>query len=206
MYFTLASVSASDARSPHVRVNPAWSEGAVSAFVAVFGDWWSHKWESAMLAAEDARESPERGIPYRHLYEDTRSMILALSGLTAAQLDEAATELQIDYEVFLAEYKGPYLADAYIGFTEMLRQWSPWERVDFSTLNDLTVAQAYLAWAWEQNGDANYCCSGKAADNGWSPADAIDCGIVSAVSAAKSLCHAKALMASGDRKLVAGVG
>ena len=82
---------------------------------------------------------------------------------------------------------------------------TPLEKVDFSTLNDLTIAQVYFAWAWQQNNAANYCCSGQAVDEGWTETDAIGCGVVAAVSAAKSLCHAKALMASGDRRLVAGL-
>ena len=159
-----------------------------------------------MSATNQICESDNPEVPYREIYNDTRSMILALSGLTAVQLEDTATELQVDYEVFLGDYKGRYLADAYLGFTEMLRSWStPLEKVDFSTLNDLTIAQVYFAWAWQQNNAANYCCSGQAVDEGWTETDAIGCGVVAAVSAAKSLCHAKALMASGDRRLVAGL-
>ena len=46
------------------------------------------------------RDNPE--VPYREIYNDTRSMILALSGLTAVQLEDTATELGVDYEVFLS--------------------------------------------------------------------------------------------------------
>ena len=131
-------------------------------------------------------------------------MILALSGLTAVQLEDTATELQVDYEVFLGDYKGRYLADAYLGFTEMLRSWStPLEKLDFSTLNDLTIAQVYFAWVWQQNNAANYCCSGQAVDEGWTRR--MQSAAVVAAVGGEVLCHAKALMASGDRRLVAGL-
>jgi hypothetical protein len=139
---------------------------------------------------------------YRHLYNDTRSMITVLSGLTRPALDDAATELKVDYELFCADYRGPYLVDAYVGFAEMLRQWSvPWPAMEGSALNGLTAAQFSLIWAWEQNNTATYCLGGEAVANGWEPGDAMNCGVIAAVSAAKSLFHAKSLLASDGNKM-----
>jgi hypothetical protein len=135
---------------------------------------------------------------YWHIYNDTRSMIAVLSGLTTSALDDAGTELNVDYEIFLMDYRGPYLGDAYLGFAEMLRQWSgPWTDVEGSALNGLTAAQYFLAWAWEQNTVAKYCLGGEAVASGWEREGAMNCGVVAAVSAAKSLFHAKSLLAAG---------
>ena len=42
--------------------------------------------------------------------------------------------------------------DAHVGFTLMMVRWpSPWPAVSGSTLNGLTLAQFFLAWAWEEN-------------------------------------------------------
>ena len=139
---------------------------------------------------------------YEHIYNDTKSMITALSGLTTGGLADAAIELQVDYEVFCADYRGPYLVDAYIGFAEMLRQWPmPWPPMEGSALNGLTAAQFFFAWAWEQNTAAGYCLGGKAVASGWAPDDAVECGIVAAVSAAKCLFHAKSLLDSGGNNM-----
>src|SRR5262249_4896887 len=116
-------------------------------------------------------------------------------------LDDAALELQLDYEMFLLDYNGSYLVDAYIGFAEMLRQFSPWRQDEWSGLNDLTLGQAYFAWAWNQNNSLKHFASGEDVANGWNEVHARDATLVAAVSAAKSLCHAKNLIGSG-RKLI----
>jgi hypothetical protein len=139
---------------------------------------------------------------YWHIYNDTASMITVLSGLTQPTLDDAGTELHVDYEMFCADYRGPYLVDAYVGFAQMLRQWpSPWPTMGLSSLNGLTVAQFFLIWAWEENNTAKYCLGGEAVASGWEPEYAMNCGVIAAVSAAKSLFHAKFLMASGGNKM-----
>ena len=140
-----------------------------------------------------------RGRPnavYGEIYNDTRSMIMVLSGLSETALNGAATELSVDYEVFLADYHGIYLVDAYVGFAEMLRQWpSPWPAVDEGALNGLTVAQFFLIWAWQENDSARYFLEGEAIASGWGTDDAMSAGVTAAVSAAKSLFHAKYVMA-----------
>ena len=139
---------------------------------------------------------------YRHIYNDTRSMIVVLSGLTDVALDDAETELGVDYDLFRADYRGFYLVDTYVGFAEMLRHWPfPWPATEDSALNGLTVAQFFLIWASRENNVAKYCLLGKAVADGWEPEDAMNCGVVAAVSAAKSLFHAKFLMASGGNKM-----
>ena len=131
-------------------------------------------------------------------YNDTRSMIMVLSGLSETALNDAATELSVDYELFLSDYRGPDPVDGYVGFAEMLRKWPiPWPTLDMSTLNGLTLAQFYFIWAWEENNVARFCLDGEAVANGWEPEEAMDAGVVAAVSAAKALVHAKFLMPVG---------
>ena len=54
-----------------------------------------------------------------------------------------ATELQVDYELFCANYQGPYLPDPHVGFAEMMRYWrTPWA-VEGSCLNDRPNLRKY---------------------------------------------------------------
>ena len=135
---------------------------------------------------------------YDAIYNDTRSMILVLSGLSVDALTDAALELEVDYELFCKDYREPYFADAHIAFSEMLRQWgTPWGSTDGSSLNGLTMAQFFLACAWTENDGAKYCLDGEAVAQGWKPMDATQAGVNMAVTAAKSLAHARLLMATG---------
>jgi hypothetical protein len=107
-----------------------------------------------------------------------------------------ATELQVDYELFCADYRGPYLPDAHVGFAEMMRHWpTPWA-VEGSCLNGFPLSQFFLAWAWNQNEIAKHLLDGEAVARGWTAADAVRYGVVAAISAAKSLAHARLLMAT----------
>ena len=127
------------------------------------------------------------GAIYDQIHKDMALMILTLSGLPGSAIVEAGTALQVDYEMFGAEYRGPFLPDAYIGFIAMLRHWDiPWPGNEDSGLNGLTLAQFYSAWAWAQNDVAKYCLDGQAVDQGWDRDEAIGCGVVAAVSAAKA--------------------
>jgi hypothetical protein len=104
--------------------------------------------------------------------------------------------------MFCADYHGPYLVDGYAGFVEMLRQWPiPWRVADESALNDLTAAQFFLARAWEINNAAKYFLEGEAVAQGWEPEEAMNYGVVAAVSAAKLLSHAKFLIVLGRDKM-----
>ena len=135
---------------------------------------------------------------YEHIYQDTREMIMTLSGLSITVLDEAECELSIAYELFLADYRGDRLADAHVGILEMLRQSPlPWPPIEESSLCDLNEPQFFLVWAWYQNIIAKYCLDGKALAHGWIPAQAQECGIVAAISAVKCVSHAKLLMRLG---------
>jgi len=67
-----------------------------------------------------------------------------LGGVTAPELEDMATELQVDYELFCADYQGPYLPDPHVGFAEMMRYWpTPWA-VEGSCLNDRPLIQFFL--------------------------------------------------------------
>src|SRR5712691_6865156 len=142
-------------------------------------------------------------LAYAQIYDDTRLMILVLGGLSDAVLADAAIELQVDYEVWCMDYSGPALPDAHVGFAEMLRQWpTPWEADKDSGLNGLTVAQFFFAWAWSQNDTARYCLDGHATTQEWKPwepAAAAKAGVNAAISAAKSLAHARLLMATAPK-------
>src|SRR5690242_16176211 len=104
---------------------------------------------------------------YEPTYDATRSRILASSGLPATALDNAAFELQVDYEIFLMDYQGPVPLDPHVGFAQMLRAWGfPWadeQNDDFpSSLNGLTLAQYFLSWAWRENDVARFYLDGEA--------------------------------------------
>ena len=135
---------------------------------------------------------------YEHIYQDTRAMIMTLSGLSIAVLEQAQCELGIFYDFFIADYRGGRLADAHIGILEMLRQSPlPWSFIEESSLCDLNEPQFFLVWAWYQNINAKYCLDGSALAHGWIPAQAQECGVVAAISAVKSVSHAKLLMSLG---------
>ena len=139
---------------------------------------------------------------YEDAYHDMRMMILCLSGLTEEALEDAAIELETDYEVFLSDYRGQYLIDAHVGFLEMLRQWgAPFPYLEESCLNELTLPQYFLAWAWNENNSARYCLGQGAIAHGREPSNEIECGVVAAISAVKSLCHAQLLLAVGQEKV-----
>jgi hypothetical protein len=138
----------------------------------------------------------EQDSTYGHSYNSTRSMIFVLSGVTRPELTDMATELQVDYELFLYDYRGPYLPDAHVGFAEMMRQWpAPWA-MEGSCLNGLPPAHFFLARAWNQNEFARYLLDGESIANGWAPRDAVKYGVVAAISAAKSMGHARLLLAT----------
>jgi hypothetical protein len=100
--------------------------------------------------------------------------------------------------MFLSHYCGYRLVDAHVGILELLRQSPlPWRRIEGSSLCDLNESQFFLAWAWHQNSEARHCLDGKALAQGCTPEEAQECGMVAAISAVKSLSHAKLLMTLG---------
>jgi hypothetical protein len=183
-----------------------------------------------MLTNEQIAKSGIREKPYQFMYAYTRSMILALSGLSAERLYDIAVELETDLGVFLLDYKGPYLVDDHAYLVEMLKQWpTPWDAFDYAGLselrlesldrermpsqptprsgpgeiglNGLTLAQFFLAWAWRSNESAKQILGAEAFALEGSQTTALAAGIRAAVGAARSLAHAQALMASGDKRL-----
>jgi len=153
-------------------------------------------------AVGTAMAGTKPSVVYSQIYNDTRSMITEMSGLSEAALNDAATELAVDYEMFLMDYRGSYIVDDYMGLVEMLHEWpSPWPSLDESTLNGLTEAHFFLIWAWHENNVARYFLDGEAVAHGWEPGDAMSVGVMTAVSAAKSLFHAEVTMPSDGDKL-----
>jgi len=139
---------------------------------------------------------------YQELFDSTRCMIMSLSGLSSAALNDMGCELGTNYDFFLAEYQGQYLFDSHVGFLEMLRQDPvPWPYNEYSSLNGLTLAQMFLVQAWHENESARYCLNGDAAAHGWQQLDAVEVGVAAAVGAAKSLAYAMRLMAVGNNRL-----
>ena len=139
---------------------------------------------------------------YEHIYHDTRSMIMALSGFSDSELDDRATELGLHYDFFLADYSGALLVDAYLGFAEMMRTWSsPWPPNQDSGLNGLTFAQFFLVWAWEQNRLAMTCLGPQFLSDERDLPQAMGYVLNAAVSAQRALGHAKLLLAAAEDKL-----
>jgi hypothetical protein len=157
-------------------------------------------------------------------------MILALSGLSAKRLYNIAFELETDFGVFLLDHKVPYLVDDHAYLVEMLMQCpTPWDAFDYAGLselriesldrdrmpsppaprsgpdgfglNGLTLAQFFLAWAWRSNESAKQLLGAQAFALEGAQTSALAAGIRAAVGAARSLAHAQALMASGDKRL-----
>ena len=141
----------------------------------------------------ESRRGPGES-PYGEVHTSTRAMILALGGMTIIQVDEMATELQVDYELFCADNTGSRFPDAYVGFSQMMRHWpAPWQ-IDDSSLNGLTLPQFLLVWAFNLNQIAKYFLDGQALAHDWTKDDAIQHGLIAAIGAAKSLAHAARLV------------
>ena len=123
-----------------------------------------------------------------------RREILFFSGLGETTLDEVSTELSVDYEIWCCDYKGPDLADAFMGFSEMLRGLSfSFDGDDESTFKGLTSAQYYFAWAYGQVQFAIGVITGRSTLDGVFRDGSIGPAVVSAIGAAKALIHAKHL-------------
>jgi hypothetical protein len=127
-----------------------------------------------------------------------RREIIVISGLSEHRLTEAATELDADYEVWCMDYQGPDLADVFMGFNQMLRDWSyPWPDESESGLNGLSPAQYYFAFAFSGIEIALGIVTGSLTfDAEISTNDSMDQAATSAFCATKALAHAKHLLAS----------
>lgn len=135
---------------------------------------------------------------FQDAFNINRNLILAFTALSSEELSNMSTELAVDYELFLSDYQGPFLCDGYVGLITMLQQVpDDWDDVKESSLQNLTLAQLLLVWAWYQNELARYFFAGQAKEHGWDEAEATTAGVVAAVSAAKSLTHASCLALGG---------
>jgi hypothetical protein len=149
----------------------------------------------APLLRPNSRDRPK-------LYENCcqiRREIITLIGLDEASLADVSLELGVDYELWCADYIGHDLADPFMGFCEMLRHWpSPWPFLNGSSLNGLTLAQFFLAWAF---GSIECACSlldNQVSFNGGEPLEEAGCA---AISATKALMRAKHLLGSPENCL-----
>jgi len=128
-----------------------------------------------------------------------RQEILSLSGLDDVTLDEVSTELGVDYDMWCADYRGRDLADSFMGFGEMLRDWpSPWPYSKGSCLNGLTLSQFFFAWAYGSIKDAFWLLREQAGDAGANDFASVDDAACSIISATKALTRAKHLLASPE--------
>lgn len=127
-----------------------------------------------------------------------RREIIVISGLSEYVLTEAATELDTDYAVWCMDYRGPDLADAFMGFSQMLRDWSyPWPDEVESSLNGLSLAQYHFAFAFGEIEIAmGIVTGGLTFDSEISLNDSMDQAAISAICATKVLAHAKHLLSS----------
>jgi hypothetical protein len=140
-------------------------------------------------------------LPYHVIYEEVRQKILAASELEPDTLSAGADELGIHYEMYLFDYDGPLICDSYIGFRRMLREWGiPFPFYEDSSLNGMTLTEFYFVWAWEENEIARRCLD-ESLFMLDTLVDDVTCGVVSAISAAKSLKQALFMQKRQDRRL-----
>jgi hypothetical protein len=130
-----------------------------------------------------------------------RREIIVISGLSEHRLTEAATELDADYEVWFMDYQGPELADVFMGFNQMLCNWSyPWPDEVESSLNGLSPAQYYFAFAFSGVEIALGIVTGNMTfDSEISINDSMELAAISAICATKALAHAKHLLTSNPK-------
>jgi hypothetical protein len=124
-----------------------------------------------------------------------REEIRVLCGLNDSLLEEASTELGVDYDLWCADYAGPELADPFMGFCEMLRDPPcPWASIEESSLNGLTLAQFHLAWAFGCTECASWILDSSSPGV---PGDLSNDDAACLVnSATRALMHAKSLLGS----------
>lgn len=137
------------------------------------------------------------------LCAQTQEEIIALSGLSEATLSDAYLELGAYVAAWHSDYSGPAHNDPFVVFTLMLDGWkSPWPCLEGSRLNGLTCAQFYLAWAYGKNKTALQALTSRPTKfNGTLYGYDKDDAACFAVYAAKSLTHAKQLIALGQDRL-----
>jgi len=125
------------------------------------------------------------------------------SDMKSDALADAHNELGEHLTVWISDYKGPVLNDPYVGLCQMLNDWaSPWPGWEFSCLNGLTFAQFHLAWAYGHCEIALATLEQRPGRNGiWVGERDDDDAACFGVYAARSLTHAKHLLASKENRL-----
>ncbi len=129
-----------------------------------------------------------------------RRDVLSVGGMSEAHLKDADLELSETYASWCYDYKGPDLADSYMGFCEMIRtEPLPWSYYEESSLNGLRLSQFHLVWAYSHIESA-LTSLGKRQENrdDLHARERADSAAVNAVIAAKALTHAKALVGARE--------
>lgn len=157
--------------------------------------------ETKMATTKKVSKTGTRHDPYRSTYEHTRSMIHALSGLSARRLEGISFELENRFAIYRDAYSGPEPVDDHDYFAELLQdRLTSWDNFDGVVLSGLTLAQVFFAWAWALNNEAKYFFDLDDRASGRSRECVLPFGIRAAIGAAKSLAHARLLMVSGDTR------
>jgi hypothetical protein len=118
-------------------------------------------------------------------------------------LADAYNELSEHLGVWLSDYKGSELNDPYVGLCQMMNDWaSPWPGWELSCLNGLTFAQFHLAQAYGHSEIALATLEQRPGRKGiWVSGRDDDDAACFGIYAAKSLTHAKQLLASKEDRL-----
>lgn len=126
-----------------------------------------------------------------------RHDILLLSDLNELALSDASTEMSVDFEVWLADYDGPELADAFSAFVAMLRGWTlTWQGDDESALRGFSHAQCCCAWAYGLVGYVIATITALPTKGGGICCGTIEDAVLVGSYARKALTHAKHLTLS----------
>lgn len=143
-----------------------------------------------------------------------QKQILAESGMTQEQLDEAGDHLVLSYESFLTDHEGSAFEDSFAGILAFLKEEEAPFPIFGSCITDgLALPQYFYAFAWEQNrlaksflkNDAKESTSYKPSMSGWSREDALNAGRHAEASAQKCLYAGRLLNVLGKKMTMVDV-
>ncbi len=146
-----------------------------------------------MSTNEVGSGSPIHDVPYAEVYYDNRFHIVALSGLSAEQLDDIAKEFGPVMRAFRMDQQGLAHFDTEAYFATAPKWWpTAWMDVGpHEDFGSITQARAFLILAWVFNNAAMWHFKN----------DARKAAEVGRAAAARYLQSAKALMAPAENRL-----